>query len=108
MWVEVGRAGLVLAGDVEAAAALRRLSLAGPLDDVRREEALVDYRELPITRHGHLALLPCILELRQNVSTYDATYVALAERLDAELLTADRRLARAVGTHTGLAVIFSE
>ncbi|MDT8369726.1 MAG: type II toxin-antitoxin system VapC family toxin [Longimicrobiales bacterium] len=94
--------------DVEAAAALRRLSLAGMLDDVRREEALVDYADLPITRHGHLALLPRILELRQNFSAYDATYVALAERLEAELLTADRRLARAVGTHTDLAVLPSE
>lgn len=93
--------------DVETAAALRRLSLAGALDDVRREEALSDYSDLPVTRHGHLALLPRVLELRLNFSAYDATYVALAERLGANLLTGDRRLSRAVGTHTDLAVLTS-
>ena len=37
-------------------------------------------------------------QLRDNLSAYDASYVALAEALDAVLLTADRRLAKAVGT----------
>ena len=91
--------------DVEVAAVLRRLSLSGSLDDARREEARTDYQDLPLTRHGHLGLLPRILELRENFSAYDATYVALAERLEAELLTADRRLARAAGTHTNLRLL---
>lgn len=38
--------------------------------------------------------------LFENFSAYDATYVALAERLDASLVTADRKLSRAVTRHT--------
>jgi predicted nucleic acid-binding protein len=45
-----------------------------------------------------------MLQLRHNFSAYDATYVALAEQLDAELLTADQRLARAVRAHTSVLV----
>jgi predicted nucleic acid-binding protein len=46
-----------------------------------------------------------MLELRANFSAYDATYVALAEHLNAELMTADDRLVRAVRTHTRIAVL---
>jgi predicted nucleic acid-binding protein len=45
--------------------------------------ALQHYLLLPLTRHGHQALLPRVLELRANFSAYDACYVALAERLRA-------------------------
>jgi predicted nucleic acid-binding protein len=55
-----------------------------------------------LTRHGHQALLPRSLALRENFTTYDATYVVLAERLSASLLTADRRLVKAVEAHTTL------
>lgn len=88
--------------DVEVAAAFRNLWLRGSLSLERRAEALRDYRDLPLIRHGHLGLLPRILELAANFSAYDAAYVALAERLEAELLTADDRLERAVRTHTDL------
>jgi predicted nucleic acid-binding protein len=88
--------------DVEVASALRRLSVAGALPDTRRDEALADYRDLPLTRHGHLALLERVLELGGNFSSYDATYVALAEVLGADLVTADERLGRAVRAHTKL------
>lgn len=91
--------------DVEVAAALRRVSFTGALTDERRGQAVADYTDLPLTRHGHLPLLLRILELRQNMSAYDATYVALAEHLGAGLLTADRRLARAVADHTGVKVL---
>ena len=57
------------------------------------------------TRHGHEALLPRVLELRSNFGAYDACYVVLAERLGAELLTADERLARAVRAHTAIGVL---
>lgn len=70
----------------------------------RAEEALADYLELPLTRHGHQALLARALALRENFTTYEATHVVLAERLSASLLTADRRLARAVEAHTNLAL----
>lgn len=59
--------------------------------------------DLPITRHGHELLLSRCLALRQNFSVYEATCVALAERLDAALLTADTGLARAARAHVPVA-----
>ncbi len=91
--------------DVEAVAALRRLSRSGVLTARRRDEAVADYVDLPLTRHGHVPLLPRILDLDANFSAYDATYVALAELLHAELLTADDRIARAVRTHTAVTLV---
>ena len=81
--------------DVEVTAALRRGILLGALAEPRAEQALTAYLDLPLTRHGHQTLLPRNLGLRGNFTSYDAAYVALAERLEAPLLTADRRLARA-------------
>lgn len=83
--------------DVEVAAGLRRAVLQRALSVQRAMLALEDYRDLPLTRHGHLALLPRILQLRANLSAYDAIYVALGEQLGAALLTADARLRRAAG-----------
>ncbi len=65
-------------------------------------QAIEDYLDLPITRHGHQWLMGRILSLRENLSAYDATYVALAEELGGTLLTADESLARAARTHTRL------
>ena len=81
---------------VEVSAALRRALLAGAMDERRALDAVDDYLDLPLTTHGHGALIRRILALRQNFSAYDATYVALAERIGAALLTADRALLRAV------------
>jgi len=91
--------------DVEVAAGLRRALLRDLVSAERADEALVHYLLLPLTRHGHQGLLPRVLGLRSNFSAYDACYVALAELLDAELLTADERLARAVRTHTIVGVL---
>ncbi len=88
--------------DVEFASALRRALRADLLSTGRAAEALRDYRDLPITRHGHLGLLSNILALRENFSAYDAAYVVLAQGLGASLLTGDERLARAVHAHTDL------
>jgi predicted nucleic acid-binding protein len=82
--------------DVEVVAALRRALLLGELDEARAVEALESYLELPLARHGHAGLAVRLLQLRHNFSAYDATYVAVCELLDAELLTADGGLARAV------------
>jgi predicted nucleic acid-binding protein len=82
--------------DVEIAAVLRRLLLAGRLSEGRAHEALADYNDLPLTRHGHVTLLPRIVALRTNFTAYDAAYVALAESLPGSLVTADQRLARAL------------
>jgi predicted nucleic acid-binding protein len=91
--------------DVEVAAALRRGLLLKTLSAQRAAEALQDYTDLPLTRHGHLSLLPRIITLRDNFSAYDAAYVALTERLNAELLTADVPLRHAVQTHLPLTVL---
>lgn len=91
--------------DVEVGAALRRGLLRGGLSEQRAGDAVGDYLDLPLTRHGHQSLLGRILGLRDNFSVYDATYVALAERLDGALLTADERLGRAARAHTRLATL---
>ena len=90
--------------DVEVAAVMRRALLSRRLREDRAREALLDYLQLPVTRHGHVGLLTRVLRFRANFSAYDATYVALAERLDADLLTTDDGLARAVRSHTGLTI----
>lgn len=91
--------------DVEVAAGLRRGLLRGALTEERLAQAVEDYLDLPLTRHGHQQLLSRILNLRENFSAYDATYVALAEQLSAELLTADEGLAQAAQMHTALATL---
>lgn len=91
--------------DLETLAGLRRSLLQRALTAERATGALADYLDLPIERHRHQSLLHRVLELRANFSVYDATYVALAEQLGAELLTADARLMRAVRAHTRVGVI---
>jgi predicted nucleic acid-binding protein len=90
--------------DVEIASGLRRAMLAGLVSEQRAREAVGDYLDLPLSRHGHRSLLGRVLELRSNFSAYDATYIALAEQLKAEVLTADARLARSVRAHTGIVI----
>lgn len=85
--------------DVEVASALRRLLLRGDLTQARAAEALGDYLDLPLSRSEHQNLLARVLALRTNFSAYDATYVALAERLEARLVTGDEALVRAVDRH---------
>jgi predicted nucleic acid-binding protein len=83
--------------DVEVAQALRRWERAGELDAESAEAALSAYRQLDVERHAHEPLLARMWDLRQNLTAYDAVYVALAEALDARLITCDARLARAPG-----------
>jgi len=75
--------------------ALRRWVGRGDLGGARAETALGDLRDLPLVPHGHAPLTERVWALRERLSAYDATYVALAEALDATLITADGRLARA-------------
>ena len=82
--------------DIEVTQAVRRFAAAGRIASVRAKEALADLVDLPVQRYPHGDLLPRIWALRQNLTAFDATYVALAEALDARLLTRDRRLAAAV------------
>ena len=88
--------------DVEVAAAIRRALLQRRITIARAEEAVADYLDLPLIRHGHERLMAPILLRRANFSAYDAAYVTLAEALSATLLSADRRLLRAVARHTGI------
>ena len=83
---------------------MRRGLLGGMLSAERAAQAINDYLDLPLTRHGHQGLLARILDLRENFSAYDATYVALAERLGGDLLTGDEGFARAARTHTNVTV----
>lgn len=83
--------------DVEVASVLRRLVADDALSPQRARQALDDLIQLPLRRVRHRRLLSRCWELRENLTPYDAVYVALAEALDEVLLTADRRLARATG-----------
>lgn len=91
--------------DIEATSAIRRTVLARRLSPLDARAHLGDLRDLAITRHAHEALLDRILELRDSVSAYDGSYVALAEVLGATLVTADARLARAPGPRCRMRLI---
>lgn len=84
--------------DFEVVAALRGLTLGGKVSAVRAREALADFDALPIERWASaLALRQRAFSLRENLTAYDAAYVALAEALQCPLLTRDARLARSSG-----------
>ncbi len=83
--------------DLETTSVIRRLHRSGHLNARRAALALTDLQGLPLERAAHRPLLTRCWELRENVSVYDAAYVALAEALDVVLLTADARLVRAPG-----------
>lgn len=91
--------------DVEVVSALRRLVRDGSIDDEEAREAIGDLMALDLQRHSHEALLELAWDLRGNVTTYDAVYVALAEALDATFLTCDSKLARAPGTRMRVELI---
>lgn len=83
--------------DVEVPSVLRRLLLAGQLPARRADLAVSDLLALPLQRVSHRTLLRRCWALRENLTTYDAAYIALAEMLDVVLVTSDARLARAPG-----------
>jgi predicted nucleic acid-binding protein len=83
--------------DTEVASALRGLWLSHALDAPRLERAVHDLGLLPCERQPSMLLTPRAMQLRANLTPYDAVYVALAETLGCALLTKDRRLASAPG-----------
>ncbi len=83
--------------DLELASVLRRSAASGSMSTRDAAVALALVNDLCIARHAHRELLPRIWALRENLTPYDAAYVALAEALDAPLLTLDARLAGAPG-----------
>jgi predicted nucleic acid-binding protein len=91
--------------DVETASVLRKRWLADDLDARRFAAAIEDLAALPFPRYPALPFLRRAYELRENLTPYDAVYVALAEALGCTLVTADRRLARAPGVGCAIEVI---
>jgi predicted nucleic acid-binding protein len=83
--------------DLEVVSVLRRAAAANQLDRQRAAQAIADLTALPIRRAPHMSLLARVWELRENLTVYDAAYVAVAEALDTSLITADRKLAGAPG-----------
>jgi predicted nucleic acid-binding protein len=83
--------------DVEVAQVLRLYAAKKEIDGKKGSAALDSLSIFPLHRYPHDLLLPRIWELRNNLSAYDAVYIALAEALDAPLLTRDHRLAAAAG-----------
>jgi predicted nucleic acid-binding protein len=91
--------------DIEVAQVLRRFAQRSEIDDTRGREALHDLQDLPLERYPHEPFLRRIGELRHSLSAYDAAYIALAEALDAPLVTCDARLAGAHGHGARIEVI---
>lgn len=83
--------------DIEVTQVIRRYAASGEIDGTRGDMAITDLLDFPLRRYPHDVLLRRVFALRHNLSAYDAAYVALAEALDAPLLTRDRRLAGAAG-----------
>ena len=90
---------------VEVAAALRGLVLARHTTAARASTALTDLTSADINLHDPTPLLPRAWNLRNNLTPYDAVYVALAEVLDATLVTTDARIARAAGLRAEVDVV---
>lgn len=91
--------------DVDTVAVLRKRWLAGTISDERFDAAVGDLERLDFERVPTLRLMRRAYELRANVTAYDAAYVALAEALQRELLTADQRLANATGPRCAIRVL---
>lgn len=91
--------------DLEIVSSLKRGVQVRELSLERAAEALSDYVGLPVTLHGHRPLVARCFALFDNFTPYDASYVALAERLRAPFLTLDRRLALAVAEHTQVELV---
>lgn len=83
--------------DVEVVQALRRMVRLKGIDVERTEQALEDFEGLLVERHSHHEFVHRIWQLRGSLTAYDGAYVALAEALDAPLLTCDAKVARAPG-----------
>ena len=91
--------------DVETISVLRRFARERIIDEEDAESAIDDLLALDLQRHSHEGLLERAWSLRQNMSAYDAMYVALAEALSATLITCDARLAKVPGTKIRIEVV---
>jgi predicted nucleic acid-binding protein len=91
--------------DVELVQGLRRLVRIGDVSSARADEAIADLTDLDLHRHAHLDFLDRAWKLRDNITAYDAMYVALAEAIDAPIVTCDNPLGGAPGHRARIEVI---
>jgi predicted nucleic acid-binding protein len=91
--------------DAEVLGIIRRDRLLGRLDETAARQAVEDLRDWPAERFGHRLLLARAWQLRDRIRSWDALYVALAEALEAPLITLDERLARVPGLDCRIEVI---
>ena len=91
--------------DVEVARVVHRYAAAGEMAPEHGAAALADLATMPLRRCSHDFFLPRVWALRHNLTAYDAVYVALAEALDAPLLTRDQRMAAAAGHHARIGLV---
>jgi predicted nucleic acid-binding protein len=91
--------------DVEITQGLRRLVRTGEVSAVRAAEAIDDLTDLDLHRYPHLDLLGRVWRLRDNIRAYDAVYVALAEAMEAPIITCDGPLAKAAGHRARIELI---
>lgn len=91
--------------DIEVLQVLRRLIQRKEMVPARASAALGDYAGMTMERHAHTPLLLRVFELRDSMTAYDGAYVALAEALDAPLVTCDSRLARSHGHRAKITLI---
>jgi predicted nucleic acid-binding protein len=91
--------------DLEILQALRRLVWRREVTVEHAVAALEDFVDFPMERYPHSVFIDRIWELRDNITAYDAAYIALAEALGATLLTADKRLAAANGIGCDVEVV---
>lgn len=91
--------------DIEVVQVLRRLVRTRELSKTRAEEALADLADFHVRRHGHVDLLSRVWEMRANLTSYDAVYVALAEAIGGPLVTCDGPLGASPGHTASIDVI---
>jgi predicted nucleic acid-binding protein len=91
--------------DAEIVQGLRRFVRTGEVSSGRADEAIADFTDLDLHRHAHLDLLGRAWRLRDNITAYDAMYVALAEAIEAPIVTCDGPLAKAPGHQARIEVI---
>ena len=91
--------------DIEITHVLRRYVLAGTFDERRAVRALDHWRQLDVERYPHEPFLDRVWGLRNNVTAYDAIYVALAETLRETLFTGDRKLAGCPGLNVRVELV---
>jgi predicted nucleic acid-binding protein len=91
--------------DLEVAHAVRRLAANGLVEQTRAFQALQDHADIRMFKYPHHDLLTRIWELRHNLTAYDAAYIALAEMLDAPLITRDKAFASSTGHNVQIELV---